>query len=364
MNTLKQQSHAATPQDPPLKQKITFDSAEPSLQEDALRTKQIFESADNFQTIELSETQTEPLDEQITLALKPRRSLWRKVFGLGLLGFGLAAIGQTLNSVVQAWQTADWVMLTTAGAGSLVLLAGTGAMISEWRRLRTLKRRGQERDIATDLLHSHSMGQARPFCEKLATQSVLDAQHPVLLRWRASLQDTHNDREVVQLYASMVQPLLDKQARAEISRYAAESAIMVACSPLALVDMAFIAWRNVRLVNRIANLYGIELGYFSRLRLLKMVLFNIAFAGVTDVVRDVGMDWLSQDITARLSARAAQGIGVGLLTARLGIKTMELCRPLPWVNNDKPRLGMIRQELVGQLKTVLSRRPTEADRAE
>ncbi len=29
------------------------------------------------------------------------------------------------------------------------------------------------------------------------------------------------------------------------------------------------------------------------------------------------MDWMSQDLAARLSARAAQGIGAGLLTARL-----------------------------------------------
>ena len=44
---------------------------------------------------------------------------------------------------------------------------------------------------------------------------------------------------------------------------------MIAVSPLALVDMAFIAWRNLRLINRIATLYGIELGYYSRLRLFK-----------------------------------------------------------------------------------------------
>ena len=57
-----------------------------------------------------------------------------------------------------------------------------------------------------------------------------------------------------------------------------------------------------------------------------MVLVNLAFAGATEIVQDLGMDWLSQDITAKLSARAAQGIGVGLLTARLGIKAMEFVR--------------------------------------
>ncbi len=69
---------------------------------------------------------------------------------------------------------------------------------------------------------------------------------------------------------------------------------MIAVSPLALVDMAFIAWRNLRLINRIATLYGIELGYYSRLRLFKLVLLNIAFAGASELVREVGMDWMSQ----------------------------------------------------------------------
>ncbi len=43
------------------------------------------------------------------------------------------------------------------------------------------------------------------------------------------------------LYAQLVQPVLDARARREISRSAAESTLMIAVSPLALVDMAFIA---------------------------------------------------------------------------------------------------------------------------
>jgi putative membrane protein len=73
------------------------------------------------------------------------------------------------------------------------------------------------------------------------------------------------------------------------------------------------------------------------------------------LVREIGMDWMSQDLAARLSTRAAQGIGAGLLTARLGIKAMELCRPLPWLDNDKPRLGDFRRELIGQLKETLQK---------
>lgn len=71
------------------------------------------------------------------------------------------------------------------------------------------------------------------------------------------------------------------------------------------------------------------------------------------------MDWLSQDLAARLSARAAQGIGAGLLTARLGIKAMELCRPLPWLEDDKPRLADFRRQLIGELKANMQRSSTQ-----
>lgn len=114
---------------------------------------------------------------------------------------------------------------------------------------------------------------------KLAQQAGIDQSHPALQRWYAAIHETQNDREIVGLYAHLVQPVLDAQARREISRFAAESTLMIAVSPLALVDMAFIARRNLRLINRIATLYGIELGYYSRLRLFRLVLLNIAFAG-------------------------------------------------------------------------------------
>jgi putative membrane protein len=158
------------------------------------------------------------------------------------------------------------------------------------------------------MMHSHAVGKGRAFCEKLAQQAGLDQAHPALQRWYAAIHETQNDREVVSLYAQLVQPVLDAQARREISRSAAESTLMIAVSPLALVDMAFIAWRNLRLINRIATLYGIELGYYSRLRLFRLVLLNIAFAGASELVREVGMDWMSQDLAARLRRVRRRGL--------------------------------------------------------
>jgi putative membrane protein len=291
----------------------------------------------------------------VEAALRPKRTLWRKMVTAGLALAGITVIGQGVQWAMNAWQTQDWVALGGCAAGTLIVGAGVGSIASEWRRLWRLRQRAHERDEARELLQSHGTGKGRAFCEKLAQQAGLDKSHPALQRWYAAIHETQSDREIVTLYAHLVQPVLDAQARREISRSAAESTLMIAVSPLAMVDMAFIAWRNLRLINRIAALNGIELGYHSRLRLFRLVLLNMAFAGASELVREVGMDWMSQDLAARLSARAAQGIGAGLLTARLGIKAMELCRPLPWIDGDKPRLGDFRRQLITQVKETLQK---------
>lgn len=343
----------------PLKPRIDFDGPLEAEKSEQFRQSQTFvdDVADKFAPAVLDETLPEEgqAEAVVESVLRPKRSLWRKMVTAGLTIFGISVVAQGVQWTMNAWQTQDWVALGGCAAGALIVGAGVGSVATEWRRLWRLRQRAQERDEAKELMQSHGVGKARAFCEKLAQQAGIDQAHPALQRWYAAIHETQNDREVVSLYAHLVQPALDAQARREISRSAAESAMMIAVSPLALVDMAFIAWRNLRLINRIATLYGIELGYYSRLRLFKLVLLNIAFAGASELVREIGMDWMSQDLAARLSARAAQGIGAGLLTARLGIKAMELCRPLPWIDNDKSKLGDFRRELIGQLKGVVQK---------
>lgn len=339
----------------PLKSRIDF--KEPILQDDEISLKKGVDFNENEQFLpmdpQLEEENEGQLEGDIHSILKPKKSIWKRLLTVASAILGISVITQTGQWIYESWINYDWIALGTASAGGLIVVAGIGSVITEWRRIYRLRQRADERDKAKALLYSHAMGNGRPFCETLAKQAGINEQHPAFIRWQSALHDTHNDKEILALYSQLVQPILDKQARAEISRSATESTLMIAVSPLAMVDMAFIGWRNIRLINRIAEIYGIELGYYSRLKLFRLVLVNIAFAGATELVREVGMDWLSQDLAARLSTRAAQGIGAGLLTARLGIKAMELCRPLPWIDDNKPKLSDFRKELIVKLKNTI-----------
>lgn len=315
----------------------------------------------------------ELIDDEFQRAIKPRSGIWKTLLKFTALLFGVAIIAQSVQWIWDSIQNQQWIYLAFSIVSLVIVLFGVKEIISEWRRLVRLKKHEQlqqesqlfwQKSAAknTDVFANHNSEQGKALCLKMAKSLRLDEQTPAVVQWQNQLNEAYSAQEVAQLFSQTVLKPFDLKAKKLISKMAAESAVVVAISPLSLVDMFFVAWRNLRLINKIAEIYGIELGYFARIRLLRMVLVNIAFAGVTEVVQDIGMDWLSQDITAKVSARAAQGIGVGLLTARLGVKAMEFCRPLAFQAKEKPKLSHIQKELLTTIKeVVLSKKVKEKE---
>ncbi|GAB6262206.1 YcjF family protein [Photobacterium sp. R1] len=299
------------------------------------------------------ETQAEA-QLQKTLGKRSSKGRWLKTLLLG--GVGLT-VWQSVDYVATAYQSGDWLSLGWSVLVASVAATGIGAIGREWVRLRCLKARQTEREQAEQLLAEDGIGQGKAFCTRLAKQGGITHENAGYSRWLASLAATHNDAEVMQMYDHLVVSQQDKQAKKLVVKYAREAALMVAVSPLAIADALLVAWRNFRLIDQIAAVYGIELGYWSRIQLFKLVLKNMAIAGASELITDSSMDLLSVHLTGRLSARAAQGLGIGLLTGRLGLKAMNLMRPLPWQPDQAPALSDIRRDLIGRLGADQSETP-------
>jgi putative membrane protein len=64
-------------------------------------------------------------------------------------------------------------------------------------------------------------------------------------------------------------------------------------------------------------------------------------------------------IAAKLSARLGEGVVNGLLTARIGIAAIEVCRPLPFIAGRPPRIGDVLAELTrGERRPAGEQPPT------
>ncbi|HIF9342065.1 TPA: YcjF family protein [Photobacterium damselae] len=331
------------------KSKILFDESSPDIQteqEKELTSQISFDEDKKFLPKQADNTEIEQELDQI-LASKPKR---RGGFFKGLLLAGAAMVGwQSVDYVVTAYQSADWLSLGWSVLVAGIATMGITALGRELLNLRRLKHRQTERDQAQELLNADGIGNGKAFCTKLAKQSQISTENTGYDRWIHSLAATHNDREVMALYDKMVVSQQDKMARQLVARYSSEAAVMVALSPLAIADMLLVAWRNFRLIEQVSNVYGVELGYWSRIRLVKLVLANMAFAGASEIATDIGTEVLSMDLAGRMSTRVAQGVGIGLLTGRLGLKTITLMRPLPWQSGEQPKLSEIRHDLIAQL---------------
>jgi len=260
---------------------------------------------------------------------------------LGALGLGLVQLGLWLAEQLSlglglAWLWLPVLALVVGGAGHRLLV--------EWRQLRRLRRLARWRAEAPDG-EAHYLPSLAKACGLADTEGFA--------RWQSQCEPHHSPAEQQALFSQLVLGHADTLARQQIVRWSSEAAVLVAVSPLAIVDILLVLWRSLRMLDAIAACYGVTLGYWSRITLLRQILRHALYLGAAEAVTEVGLDWLGAELTARLSTRVAQGLGAGLLSARLGIQAMSLCRPLPFSPNERPRLAQIRVDLLQHLKRQL-----------
>jgi putative membrane protein len=236
----------------------------------------------------------------------------------------------------------------------LTFVSGS-ALIKEFSGLRQLKQQKNVQTQAYAILseqQDNSARNAKNLCQQITKQLPCDLLSEQEKNLAAAMSADYSDVELLQLYSQSVLAKVDQKVMAEIAKSSSEAMVLVALSPIALLDMLIMLSRNLRLINKISALYGLKLGYWSRIKLIKSVFINMAYAGASELIADVGAELLGADLLSKLSSRFAQGLGAGMLTARLGINAMTLCRPIP-LNDKKPRLKQVSREVLTQIKQLI-----------
>ena len=286
---------------------------------------------------------------------RPKSRLGRWLVG-SIAALVLIALGfDTWDLFNRAFATSIALGVLVASAVAVAGGAAVAMLVGELRSLRRLRKIEALRGEAERLSVAETpAGEADRFAGSLTRlyEGRADLE-PALDRVKDHVTDAHDDSEIVRLLDREVLGPLDRRAYQLVLRAARDTAVATALSPAAVVDLAVVLWRNLKLVREIAALYGARPGYVGSLKLLRRMLANIAVAGVAESAHHVAVEALGGSIAAAISTRMGQGVINGLLTARVGITAMHLCRPIAFGPNNRPSLGQIRKELLSLPKQVL-----------
>ncbi|MGJ8680797.1 YcjF family protein [Paraglaciecola sp.] len=289
------------------------------------------------------------LEPEVT---KPKTSS-KKWFVLLALFVVLASAAELVFFVVQMIERSDWLAGVWLLIVSVVCVLMIRCLWNEFRGLRLLKKQQHNRETSLNIYNSPAIGLAEQHCLKLAEEFPQTYQK-LVSKWQANVQPSHTDNEVVSLFERQVLVPIDKLAVKTITQNSSAAGVMIAVSPFALLDMFIVLWRNVRMVNQVSRIYGINLGYWGRVQLIKNIFKNMVYAGAAEILSDAGNYALGAGVTGKLSTRVAQGLGASVLTTRVGLKAMAECRPFPCLSVSKPNLTVLSKQLFEDLKTKIS----------
>ena len=276
-----------------------------------------------------------------------RRWRWTRLLFIGLGGLISLAIGLAIDALIRdlfdRYEALGWVAVALAALAAIAVIAIAVREVAGLLRIRAITaiHAGASEAVATD-----DRDAARHIARELIR---LYDRRPETARGRAALAghvgEIIDGRDLIGLAENELMLPLDEAARRLVLSASKRVALVTAVSPRAVVDVLFVAIQILRLIRALATLYAGRPGTLGFFRLTRAAIAHLAVTGGIAAGDSLVQQILGHGLAARLSARLGEGVINGLLTARVGIAAIEVCRPLPFVNGRPPRLADVMAEL-------------------
>jgi putative membrane protein len=263
----------------------------------------------------------------------------------------MAVLSTMAWDFVNAWiaraPILGWAFAGLMAAFVLVLVA---IALRELAALRRLTRIDGLRHAASTALETDDLAAARAVTDRLVQ---LYKARPETDWGRDRLSELRGDQMdaaglLALAEAELIAPL-DLAAEREVAAAARQVATVTALVPLALADVAAALAANLRMIRRIAETYGGRGGVLGSWRLTRAVMTHLVATGAVAVGDDMLEPILGGSIIGKLSRRFGEGVVNGALTARVGVAAMEVCRPLAYTAENRPRARRLVKQALGGL---------------
>ncbi|WP_214646778.1 YcjF family protein [Ruegeria lacuscaerulensis] len=280
----------------------------------------------------------------------------RKPSALSRWFWGLAAavIGAVVS--VAAWDFVTSLLLRAPVLGWVVtgligalLVVGLIIALRELAAIGRLSRVDGMRRAADAALAEGDLGQARAVTNRLmAFYKGRDDTKWGRDRLSERMGEQFDASGLLTLTEDELLAPLDEAASREVEAAARQVATVTALVPLALADVVTALAASLRMIRRIAEIYGGRAGFLGSWRLTRAVFVHLVATGAVAVGDDLLEPVLGGSVLSKLSRRFGEGLVNGALSARVGMAAMEVCRPLPFSDRHKPSTRrIIKRALAG-----------------
>lgn len=281
---------------------------------------------------------------------------------IGLGGLASLAVGLAVDSLIRdLFARTDW--LGWLGV-ALAALAALGLLGLVFREIAGVLRLGRIDHLRERLATAAEADDARAATTTLKELLALYADRPETAQGRKILaghmREVIDGADLVKLAERDLLAPLDQEARRIVMNSAKRVSVVTAVSPRALVDLLAVLFENLRTIRRLSALYGGRPGTLGFLRLAKHVMAHLAVTGGMAAGDSLASQVLGHGIAARLSARLGEGVVNGLLTARIGIAAIAVCRPSPFIATNGPTVSEFMGELVSSSEKAEREGSTDA----
>lgn len=274
------------------------------------------------------------------LAARKRRGglFWSVAASLVTLIVSVAAYDY-LTGLIARYPTVGMIALALTGLFALLVL---GQIVREAWAFRRLARIDGFRADAAAALGDQDREAALALSRRLAGFYGGRTE----MRWAlARLEETREEvldaDAILDLTERTLFAPLDAAAQREIEAAARVVAGATAVIPLALVDVLAATSQNMRMIRRVAEVYGAHAGFFGSWRLFRTVATHLLATGLVSAGDDLIGSVAGGHVLARVSRRFGEGMVNGALTARVGIAAMDVCRPLPFSALPRPKVTAV-----------------------
>ncbi|WP_136684753.1 YcjF family protein [Falsirhodobacter xinxiangensis] len=261
-------------------------------------------------------------------------------FVLSVAAYDFVATLLSRNTVLGA---VAFALLGLAALAAFMLAGREALAYLRLGRLDRLRVRAEEARVTADVKAARSVVQGI---------EALYAHRPEMKGSVAALRERQADVFDADALLAMTElellAPLDQAARREIEAAARQVATVTALVPVALADVATALYANLRMVRRIAEIYGGRAGNVGSLKLMQRVFGYLVATGALAVGDDLIGSVAGGGLLSRVSRRFGEGVINGALTARIGVAAMELSRPMAFHSAPKPKIpNLLSRSLTG-----------------